>query len=303
MSSSSAQASTSTSLPPLFTPTELAQINRDLAGKSPQEILTWAIDHIASGDLWQTTAFGLTGLASLAMISNISLAREETHLVPLIFLDTLYHFPSTLDLAQRASEKYLADLHVFKPAGSDGKEKVNAAEFEAEFGEKLWEREEDVYDYLVKVEPSHRAYSQLNVRAVLTGRRRSQGSERAALPVVEIDSTGLIKINPLIEWSFKQVKDFIDAENVPYNALLDIGYKSIGDWHSTAAPTTSASTATHSDDSERAGRWAGNKAKTECGLHKDYSAMKANFELKRAREEALRLKDEQKDLVAAEVSV
>lgn len=91
--------------------------------------------------------------------------------------------------------------------------------------------------------------------------------------------------------------------NVPYNALLDIGYKSIGDWHSTAAPTTSASTATHSDDSERAGRWAGNKAKTECGLHKDYSAMKANFELKRAREEALRLKDEQKDLVAAEVSV
>lgn len=63
-----------------------------------------------------------------------------------------------------------------------------------------------------QVEPSHRAYSQLNVRAVLTGRRRSQGSERAALPVVEIDSTGLIKINPLIEWSFKQVKDFIDAE-------------------------------------------------------------------------------------------
>jgi len=93
------------------------------------------------------------------------------------------------------------------------------------------------------------------------------------------------------------------VRNVPYNALLDIGYKSIGDWHSTAAPSTSASTASHTDDSERAGRWAGNKAKTECGLHKDYSAMKANFELKRAREEGLRLKDEQKDLVAAEVSV
>lgn len=96
------------------------------------------------------------------MISNISLAREETHLVPLIFLDTLYHFPSTLDLAQQASEKYLADLHVFKPAGSDGKEKVNAAEFEAEFGEKLWEREEDVYDYLVKVSFSSEALRSRN---------------------------------------------------------------------------------------------------------------------------------------------
>ena len=96
---------------------------------------------------------------------------------------------------------------------------------------------------------------------------------------------------------------FLLLRNVPYNALLDIGYKSIGDWHSTAAPSTSTSTASHTDDSERAGRWAGNKAKTECGLHKDYSAMKANFELKRAREEGLRLKDEQKDLVAPEVSV
>lgn len=94
---------------------------------------------------------GRTGLASLAMISTLSLARDETHLVPLIFLDTLYHFSSTLDLAREASEKYLADLRVFKPAGADGKEKENAKEFEEEFGERLWEREEDVYDYLVKV--------------------------------------------------------------------------------------------------------------------------------------------------------
>lgn len=90
------------------------------------------------------------------MISTLSLARDETHLVPLIFLDTLYHFSSTLDLAREASEKYLADLRVFKPAGADGKEKENAKEFEEEFGERLWEREEDVYDYLVKVSLSTR---------------------------------------------------------------------------------------------------------------------------------------------------
>lgn len=67
---------------------------------------------------------------------------------------------------------------------------------------------------LNQVEPSHRAYADLGVKAVLTGRRRSQGAERSALPVVEIDSTGLLKINPLIEWSFAQVKEYIDKECV-----------------------------------------------------------------------------------------
>lgn len=65
-----------------------------------------------------------------------------------------------------------------------------------------------------QVEPSHRAYKELGVRAVLTGRRRSQGAERAALPIVEIDSTGLVKINPLIEWGFKEVKAYIDEQYV-----------------------------------------------------------------------------------------
>jgi hypothetical protein len=85
------------------------------------------------------------------MISDISLARDETHLVPLIFLDTLHHFPATLELAQRASERYLADLHTFRPLGKDGKELETAEAFEAQYGPRLWETEEDMYDYLVKV--------------------------------------------------------------------------------------------------------------------------------------------------------
>lgn len=65
--------------------------------------------------------------------------------------------------------------------------------------------------------------------------------------------------------------------DVPYNPLLDQGYKSIGDWHSTAAPSgETASSAADAD--ERSGRWAGQKAKTECGLHKDYFEMKKQFE-------------------------
>ena len=69
-------------LTPQFSPEQLAQINKDLEGKTPQEILKWAIDNVEG--LYQTTAFGLTGTAAVDMISKISIEREETHLVPLV---------------------------------------------------------------------------------------------------------------------------------------------------------------------------------------------------------------------------
>lgn len=104
---------------------------------------------------------------------------------------------------------------------------------------------------------------------MFTGRRRSQGAERASIRILERDSTGLIKINPLANWSFKQVKDYIDLNKVPYNALLDQGYTSIGDWHSTVKSDGNKAGNISVDAAERAGRWAGRKEKTECGLHKD----------------------------------
>jgi phosphoadenosine phosphosulfate reductase len=105
------------------------------------------------------------------------------------------------------SDNYLAPLHIYKPPG------VNTVEeFEAKYGERLWETDEASYDYLVKVEPGARAYKELGVKAVITGRRRSQGAEREGLKAVEVDERGLIKINPLITWSFKEVKEYIDKE-------------------------------------------------------------------------------------------
>jgi len=100
------------------------------------------------------------------------------------------------------------------------------------------------------------------VKAIITGRRRSQGGARAAIPILEVDETGLIKVNPLAAWTLEDTLSYIKREGVPYNALVDQGYKSIGDWHSTAVPAGVESTA-----GERAGRWNGT-GKTECGLHK-----------------------------------
>lgn len=245
---------------PALTAADLAEVNLRLANADPQEILAWAIAHVPR--LFQTTAFGLTGLAALDMIHKLSPAGK--HLVPLIFINTLYHFPETLSLAAEASQKYGAEMHVYMPPAAQ-----SVAQFEAIYGEKLWEVDEESYDFLVKVEPSRRAYEELNVGGVITGRRRSQGGDRASIPIIEVDETGLIKINPLANWTFKDTKAYIDANNVPYNALLDQGYTSIGDWHSTKTPNGVVIKGLDGDAAERSGRWAGRAEKTECGLHKD----------------------------------
>lgn len=263
----------------------LEAINKKLGEADPQEIISWAIDNLPG--LYQTTAFGITGCITVDMISRISEQRAakanqpHKHLVPLIFIDTLYHFPQTLDLAQKAAKHYDADMHVYYPPGTK-----TVHDFESKWGPQLWEKDEDTYDYLVKVEPARRAYEELGVRAVFTGRRRSQGADRSSLKAVEADETGLIKVNALMNWSFGQVDSYAKANAVPYNELLDLGYKSIGDWHSTSLPGVG--------DDERGGRWKDKAGKTECGLHKDYFKMK-NLAEKKLREAELARKDEARD--------
>lgn len=90
---------------------------------------------------------------------------------------------------------------------------------------------------------------------------------------LEVDNTGLLKLNPLFSWNFHLVEWYVQENGVPKNALLSQGYRSIGDWHSTIK-------AGEGDVGERAGRWAGQKEKTECGLHTDYFAMKAAIKKK-----------------------
>jgi len=218
-------------------------------------ILQWCL--VSLPNLYQTTAFGLTGLVTLDILSKMNTAKDAPQ-IDLIFLDTLYHFQETLDLVDRVKRRYSrVNLHIYKPQDVE-----TAVEFEAKHGARLWEKNSDLYDWVAKVEPAQRAYSELQVKAVLTGRRRSQGGKRGDLDIIEVDDAGLIKINPLANWSFKQVQDYIKENNVPYNELLDRGYKSIGDWHSTQP--------IKEGEDERSGRWKG-QAKSECGIHNSRS--------------------------------
>lgn len=258
--SAPASASASTARLPRvsLTPEHLRHLNKQLEGMEPLDILRFV--KIFFPKLYQTTAFGLTGLVTIDMLSKL---EQEAHSndrgrIDLIFLDTLYHFAETYDLVDRVRARYGGlTVHTFKPDGFE-----TAAQFEATYG-RLYEVSEEMYDYLAKVEPQERAYDRLDVVAVLTGRRRSQGGQRGELDIIEVDDErGIFKINPLANWSFGQVQAYIREHDVPYNALLDRGYKSIGDWHSTVP--------VGEGEDERAGRWKG-RDKTECGIHNKQS--------------------------------
>jgi len=247
-----ASGSSSEDSPPelIFTKRHLQFLNRQLQSMEPQDILRWCITTLPG--LYQTTAFGLSGLVTLDMLSKLNISRPQV--VDLIFLDTLHHFSETLALTERVRKQYpLVNIHIYRPQDVD-----TEAEFAQKYGSRLWESDGHMYDWVAKVEPAQRAYRELQVYAVLTGRRRSQGGRRGDLDVIEVDDAGLVKVNPLANWTFSQVKEYVKLNNVPYNELLDRGYKSIGDWHSTQPVKE------HED--ERSGRWK-DQGKTECGIH------------------------------------
>ncbi|KAI8926657.1 Phosphoadenosine phosphosulfate reductase family-domain-containing protein [Entophlyctis helioformis] len=239
-------------------PAALAPV--DIAADAPQTLALLQATilplQLPPASIFQTSALGPSGLVIAHLLAS--------HRIPLIFIDTLYHFDETLDLLRHVQASNT--VHVFKPLDCNSR-----ADFEARYGNSLWTSDPDQYDYLVKAEPGRRAYETLNARIVITGRRRSQGAARAALPVFEWDtsfSPPLLKVNPLAQWGYEQVWSYIREHGVVYNALHDRGYKSVGDVHSTVA--------TGDGGGERDGRWAGT-AKTECGLHKDYFEMRAKF--------------------------
>jgi len=237
-----------------LTRSHLRFLNRQLQFLEAQDILRWCITTLPN--LYQTTAFGPSGLVILDILSKLNVPRPQ--IVDIIFLDTLHHFPETLALVDKIRERYPhVTIHIYKPADVDTDE-----EFAKMHGPRLWETDDGLYDFTAKVEPARRAYRELNANAVITGRRRSQGGKRGELDILEVDETGLIKINPLANWTFDQVRQYIKANNVPYNELLDRGYKSVGDSHSTQPVAE--------NEDERSGRWKG-QGKTECGIHNPLS--------------------------------
>lgn len=229
---------------PTFDPGWIAEKARDLETSHPRDILEWTFRNIS--DIVVTTAWQPGGIVILDFLHELGLRP------PVIFVDTLWQFPETLELAETLRNRYGLDLRIFKPAGLGSE-----AEFVATHGPDLWDRDLDLYQEITKVEPMRRAMAETGARGWVSGRRRDQGGERSALAVLE-HSSGRIKVNPLAAWTRKEVWGHILSREIPYNPLHDKGYPSIGD-----RPLTEPA---DGGEGERSGRWKG-RGKTECGIH------------------------------------
>lgn len=223
------------------TTAELEALNRELEAADARTALRFALATIPAGRLVVTTSFGPGGMVLLHQ-----LRRMEVRL-PVIFVDTLHHFPETLRFAREVARRWALDLRIYRPA-------ISREAFEAVHGERLWERDLDAYHAASKVEPLERAL--VGVSGWISARRRDQSASREALPVLEGGSP--LKINPLATWSRGDVWRYVHAHRIPYHPLHDQGYPSVGD-----EPLT---TPVEPGEHERAGRWRG-LGRTECGIH------------------------------------
>jgi phosphoadenosine phosphosulfate reductase len=209
----------------------------------PERVLEWAFERF--GDMVAiSSAFGAEGMALIDIASRV---RKHFRLFT---LDTEFLFPETYNLMDRVEQKYGIAIEKVYPLNSP-------EEQERVYGAALWERQADQCCNLRKVEPLRRKLSELG--AWITSIRRDQTSSRAGAGKVQWDEKfGLVKINPIADWSSKQVWQYIRQHDVPYNVLHERSYPSIGCTHCTRAVLPG--------EDPRAGRWSGS-SKTECGLH------------------------------------
>jgi len=236
---------------------EMQELNVELASWAPADILSF-LRGTGTPDVVQFTSFGLSGLVTVDLLHTIGWR------IPTVFVDTLHHFEETLALKERLKARYALDLRVFGPGTASTRE-----EYEALYGPQHWVTDSELYQYITKEEPTDRALVETGARVWITGRRRSQGDERSGLQILEVEDDGTIKVNPIAWLTFGEVQEYIQRNDVPYNVLVDQGYKSIGDFHSTVAGVTNSG-------GERAGRWAG-QVRTECGMHNRRSSSQASL--------------------------
>jgi phosphoadenosine phosphosulfate reductase len=204
------------------------------------------------GRLVFTTSFGLEDQA----ITHAIFASGLDLYVELVTLDTGRLFPETYDLWAQTEERYGRRITAVSP------DRSAVENFVAQHGINGFRQSLDARKAccgIRKVEPLGRALA--GAAAWITGLRAEQSSFRAAVPLAEQDRTyGLIKVNPLADWSRQDLVRYVVDNAIPYNPLHDRGYPSIG-----CAPCTRA---LRLGEPERAGRWWWeNEAKKECGLH------------------------------------
>jgi phosphoadenosine phosphosulfate reductase len=222
---------------------KIAEVQLTAEGWSPQRVLAWALETFGN-QVAISSAFGAEGMVLIDMASRL---RRDFRVFT---IDTEFLFLETYGLIDKIEQRYEIKIErVFSLLSPEEQEQAHGAA--------LWARDPDRCCNLRKVEPLRRKLSELS--AWITSIRRDQTSFRKSARKIEWDvNFGLVKVNPIADWSSKQVWRYLHEHSVPYNSLHDQNYPSIGCTHCTRA--------IQPGEDPRAGRWPGT-AKTECGLH------------------------------------
>lgn len=219
---------------PTYDPTdhELLELAQRFEQEPAGAIIRWAVDSFHPH---------LCLSASMTDAVLIDLAVRLEPSIEVVFIDTGYHFPETLETVEVVRRRYGLNLKVMTALPQE---------------EELWKVDPENCCSAIKTGQLDRALT--GKQAWMSGLRRVEAPTRSAAPVVHRDIRGLIKVNPIANWSDLDVANYIKDQDVPVNPLVEQGYLSIGCWPCTR-PVTEGEDA-------RSGRWSG-LDKTECGLH------------------------------------
>ncbi|MFV0318754.1 MAG: phosphoadenylyl-sulfate reductase [Microthrixaceae bacterium] len=211
---------------------ELATLNERFEAAAASQIIAWAAE-----------TFGptLSLAASMTDAVLIDLATKVAPAIEVVFIDTGYHFPETLETVETVRRRYGLNLRMMTVPHHD---------------EALWEKDPENCCSAVKVGQLDRALA--GKAAWMSGLRRDEADSRRHASILGRDLRGLVKVNPLANWTAQDVADYIAQHDVPVNPLTLQGYPSIG-----CQPCTQP---VADGEDPRSGRWAG-REKTECGLH------------------------------------
>lgn len=214
-------------------PDELSGLSRSFESLPASAVIGWAVERFHPR---------LCLSASMTDAVLIDLAVKVEPSIEVVFIDTGYHFPETLETAELVRRRYELNLRVMRPDPPPA--------------EPLWQMDPVNCCSSLKVAQLELALE--TKLAWMSGLRRCEAPTRADAPIVHRDPRGLVKINPLATWSDLDVAGYIADHDVPVNPLVGRGYNSIGCWPCTRPVTD--------EEHPRAGRWA-DMDKTECGLH------------------------------------
>jgi len=225
---------------------EWQAINRRLEGATAHGRVEWAVSRFGER-LVMSTSFGVQSAALLHLANVVAPG------LPVIFVDTGYLFPETYRFAEKLRQDLNLNLRVYRADRTPAMQEALEG--------KRWEQgleSLEAYNFENKIEPMNRALVDLKAQGWMSGLRRVQASTREHLRPVELQNK-IVKVYPMIDWTDRDIYQYLTENNLPYHPLWEEGYVSVGDVHSTAKLTAGMT----AEDTRF------NGIKRECGLHEE----------------------------------